>query len=177
VIIDSSKTPHHLFTLTRANIADIFVVHLVRDPRGTAYSWRKKIKRIDSKGKNSMEKMSVFNNSRRWIMSNITTELVCNKYNVRSKRAIYQEMCFRFDKLVKNICKSNNLKVNNNIRGNYVYLQKTHTVWGNPKRSREGEVKVRVDDEWKQNLSFGNFIKTTILSLPLLLRYGYSIEI
>ena len=177
VIIDSSKTPHHLFTLTRANIADIFVVHLIRDPRGTAYSWRKKIKRKDSKGKNSMENMSVFNNSRRWIMSNITTEVVCNKYDVRLTRVIYQKMCFRFDKLVKKICKSNNIRANNNIRDNYVYLQKTHTVWGNPKRSREGRVRVRVDDEWKHNLSFEDVIKTTILSLPLLLRYGYSIKV
>ena len=88
---------------------------------------------------------------------------------------MYEKMCYKFSNHVNQICNLNNIKVNNNIREDYVYLQKTHTVWGNPKRSREGRVRVRVDDEWKHNLNLGDFIKTTILSLPLLLRYGYSV--
>lgn len=50
-----------------------------------------------------------------------------------------------------------------------------HTVAGNPARSKTGSIRIRPDREWIEE--FGRFEKllTTVLTMPLLLRYGYPI--
>jgi hypothetical protein len=40
-------------------------------------------------------------------------------------------------------------------------------------RFERGEVKVRSDDEWVMNMSAARKGLATLLSLPLLVRYGY----
>ena len=49
-----------------------------------------------------------------------------------------------------------------------------HTVSGNPMRLAKGPFKVAADVEWKSALPRRDRATVTALSLPLLLRYGYS---
>src|SRR5579871_2348612 len=39
IIVDSSKAPSHAYLLQQLGIADIYIVHLVRDSRAVAFSW------------------------------------------------------------------------------------------------------------------------------------------
>jgi hypothetical protein len=62
------------------------------------------------------------------------------------------------------------------IRGTEVQLAPTHSVSGNPVRFAHGPVSLRIDDAWKRELAANARKITTILTLPLLTRYGYSIR-
>src|SRR5437773_2056276 len=42
VIVDSSKLPAYGHVVSHLPEVDLYVVHLVRDPRATAYSWLRK---------------------------------------------------------------------------------------------------------------------------------------
>ena len=46
VVVDSSKTPAHLAALLTLPGIDVHVVHLVRDSRAVAYSWRQRRRRV-----------------------------------------------------------------------------------------------------------------------------------
>jgi hypothetical protein len=61
------------------------------------------------------------------------------------------------------------------IEGRTIRLTPNHTVMGNPMRMETGEIQVRADDEWRQKLPSSSRMLVTALTLPFLLRYGYSI--
>ena len=47
VIVDSSKWPQYGLLLTERLPLDVYVLHLVRDPRAVAYSWQRRQSRLD----------------------------------------------------------------------------------------------------------------------------------
>lgn len=55
----------------------------------------------------------------------------------------------------------------------YVFMKTHHTVEGNPDRFRTGPVALRPDDEWRLKMRPFDRALVTLLTWPLLLRYGY----
>jgi len=51
----------------------------------------------------------------------------------------------------------------------------SHTVSGNPNRFRTGLVRLRPDDEWAFRMGARDKTLVTLLTLPLLARYGYPV--
>jgi hypothetical protein len=49
-----------------------------------------------------------------------------------------------------------------------------HTVAGNPVRMQSGPVTLRVDDAWRGAMSARDRRLVTLLTFPLLARYGYA---
>jgi len=49
-----------------------------------------------------------------------------------------------------------------------------HTVAGNPVRMRSGPLKLRVDDAWRAAMPAADRRLVTLLTFPLLARYGYA---
>jgi len=49
-----------------------------------------------------------------------------------------------------------------------------HTVAGNPVRMQSGPLKLRVDDAWRAAMPAGDRRLVTLLTFPLLARYGYA---
>jgi hypothetical protein len=62
------------------------------------------------------------------------------------------------------------------FRPGVVDLDIGHTVAGNLMRLRQGPLPVRVDDEWRTGLGRTQRTLVTLLSWPLLRRYGYLAE-
>ncbi len=54
-----------------------------------------------------------------------------------------------------------------------VLLSASHTVAGNPMRFRTGAMPLRRDDAWREKLPRGRRLLVTVLTAPLLARYGY----
>jgi hypothetical protein len=52
----------------------------------------------------------------------------------------------------------------------------SHTVSGNPNRFQSGPVRLRPDDEWISRMRPRDKTLVTLLTLPLLARYGYRIS-
>jgi hypothetical protein len=51
-----------------------------------------------------------------------------------------------------------------------------HSIGGNPVRLRRGEVVVAEDARWRRELSLGQYLLATALTLPLLKRYRYPLS-
>jgi hypothetical protein len=55
-------------------------------------------------------------------------------------------------------------------------IGKMHTSWGNPSRVGRTSITIRQDDAWRSELSGLSKAIITLLTLPLIIRYGYPIR-
>ncbi|HVQ88929.1 MAG TPA: sulfotransferase, partial [Actinomycetes bacterium] len=71
VVVDSSKRPSLAYILERASGVDLSLAHVVRDPRGVAFSWQKTVELpAGNTSKTHMPKWSPMKTSRRWVTTN-----------------------------------------------------------------------------------------------------------
>ncbi len=167
VIVDSSKFPSHLFLLSLIEDLDIKIMHVVRDPRAIAYSWQRK--KIKDTGASAMSR------SGKWFMWNLAMEGFAKNGKNDYLRVLYEDFARCPQKLLGETVKMVEGRHAELpfISPNCVKLNGNHTVWGNPNRLANGEIELRVDDEWKGRLSFGQTILAISLSWPLMLKYKY----
>src|SRR5262245_61913953 len=90
VVVDSSKRPSLGFALRRASGVDLAVAHVVRDPRGVAYSWRKRVP-DGATHRGDMPRWSLATVSRRWITVNAAVAAL-RRFGVRSVRVRYEDL-------------------------------------------------------------------------------------
>lgn len=172
IIIDSSKAPWYLALLLQVEIIDLLVVHLVRNPMGTCYSWNKKMSRADAES--LMKRMDTLNNSRRWISCNIALSKLCSNKSWPSTMVRYEDFASAPREVVHSLLNSLGLDIDIPfIDASTVRLSTSHSVWGNPKRIREGATEIRSDEAWKKHLSFRDKCITAALCGPLMFHYGY----
>lgn len=179
VIVDSSKTPAHLFILSQIPEAELSVLHLVRDPRAVAYSWKKRTK-IDPQfvgDETRMAERSYLNSMLRWSLENYYIEVFSKavKDYVRMRYEDFTEQ--PYGTLVKALNKMGCTSAGTDLdflRNSPITLKPTHSVGGNPVRfSQINAIKNNAD--WKKQLN--GFQKTYLglIALPQMVRYGYSI--
>src|SRR6266516_4189116 len=76
VLVDSSKLPSHALLVRLAPAVDLRLIHLVRDSRGVAYSWNKKV--LDPGARRlglDMERYTAITSALRWVLYNEATWL------------------------------------------------------------------------------------------------------
>jgi hypothetical protein len=59
------------------------------------------------------------------------------------------------------------------LAGPSVAVGVQHTVAGNPSRFASGRVVLKPDEEWRTRMSVANRVTVSLLTWPLLWRYGY----
>ncbi len=75
VVVDSSKLPGRALALMRMRVFDVYVVHMVRDGRGVAWSLMKGYKRDVKAGlQRELRPKSIVRTSLRWAMVNLAAE-------------------------------------------------------------------------------------------------------
>lgn len=175
VIVDSSKIPTEALVLGGVPGLDVRVVHLVRDPRACVYSWRRQ--RIDpghggTQGVQSTTRTVGFWNTRNLLSGRLSQRLPY-------VRLTYEGLTADPSSTLRGVCdavggvQADRLR----IRGNHtIELPATHAVSGNPSRYRTGLVELHTDEEWRLNIKPGTARLTTMLTLPLLKRYGYALD-
>jgi hypothetical protein len=179
VIVDSSKVPSYAVALASLPNVDLRVVHLVRDPRATSYSWSRHIDRSDAGRPLTMERLDTWESAARWCSWNATTELLPRLLARPTVRVSY-EAFVRDPKATLSTVLELVADVSPVDPGalpftsdREVALAPTHNVWGNHRRRRAGRVLIESDEEWKANLSFFERAMVTTLTYPLARRYGY----
>jgi len=177
VIIDSSKKPFFGLAVSRTKVSVTFV-HLVRDGRGCAFSWKKAKARMEL-GKNAfmpfMPQFPAYRSGLAWLWNNAQAEIL---------RRRSQNILLRYEDLVDHPSLEVN-KILNQIglpsispdQNGIFHLPTSHGIWGNPDRwsSREA-IKVTKDERWIRELSKPDFIVSTLISAPLLKWYGYRLS-
>jgi Sulfotransferase family len=177
VVIDSSKAPSTAFLLRHCSDIRLSAVHLIRDSRGVAYSWTKKIARPDTPGR--VVYMHQFDPSRiafRWMTRNAMMEML-GRLGVPEVRVRYETLVRSPRQEMIRVLHGLDERFDPGdlafIDGEHVTLRTNHTVMGNPMRMDNGSVQLRVDDQWRTSMAPKHRRLVTVMTRPLLRRYGY----
>lgn len=179
VIVDSSKVPTYAYLLKDVPSVDLKIVHLVRDSRGSAWSWQRKKQRPEIHWKQEyMERYSLFKSSMEWnimnglffkhVLEGITYKRIRYEDLVASPKAMLKELGEFLDEPLGDFAFF--------VDEHTVEYSASHTVSGNPNRFKSGKTKIRRDTEWIEKMPLFQKLYVYLLTLPLQLRYKYPIN-
>lgn len=174
ILIDSSKDPLHGLALARMHDVSLHVVHLVRDARGVALSLRRPKLRHEVYWKEQRETVRPPARSALvWTYRNLMATLlrsVSGSYRLLR----YEDFVAEPDRALAGVHRDVGLEPGASVvDGGRIALPETHSVSGNANRFEGRDVRLRVDDAWRSDLSRTDRVAVTVLASPLLLRYRY----
>jgi hypothetical protein len=173
VIVDSSKHPMYAHLLQSVEGIEPYVLHLTRDPRASAYSFLRK--RVSNGNLLWVKDLAPFSASLRWTYKHTALELLNRSF--RNPRLLLrhedfvanpQESLRRVLQFVGEPQSALPLR-----EGCALNLDPQHTVSGNPSRFIRGQVELRENYAWKTGLKRPHRALVTVLTSPLLVKYGY----
>jgi Sulfotransferase domain len=179
VVVDSSKFPQDALLLAACGDVDLFVVHLVRDPRGVANSWLWKRDNVaDPTGKGSQVLHPVFT-ATRWLAWNGTVHTLVRRWlGRRYMRLRYEEFArdpagalTRITKMVEGRARPPSAFLD----GTRAKVGPNHTAYGNRSRFVTGEITIRCDERWREEMRTKDKLLATLPALPLLRAFGYPV--
>jgi Sulfotransferase family len=177
VVVDSSKGPHDAYVISKFTDLDLFVIHLVRDPRGVAYS-SSRLRWSPDKPTGYMDQQQASEVGVRWATRNAITEiLLARRLGPRYMRVRYEDFVRDPDETVGRIsamCAARSERLP--VLGDVISFGPNHGVAGNPGRLATGPVRIRPDEEWKERMARPQMLAATIGAAPLLRRYGYHLR-
>jgi UDP-N-acetylglucosamine transferase subunit ALG13 len=177
VVVDSSKHASLAFALRWAHEIDLRVLHLVRDARGVAYSWSKRVLRPEVVGDAQyMTQYSPAEVSVQWNAQNAAFGIL-DAIGVPVLRLRYEDVLTDPGAALRRLRRHAGLGERDDaldfLGGGVIDLDVDHTVAGNPMRFQTGHVRLRPDEEWRTELPRAHRRLVSALTLPLRLRYGY----
>lgn len=178
VVVDSSKRPQQAAVLPLIGSIEPYLVHIVRDPRAVAWSMQKRVRMQPQSESDPMEmaRSSPAKSARLWLKWNAAIELARRGFGrERTRRVRYEDLMASPAETVADLVEwvGEPVKGLEFVSGRTVLLGRNHSAWGNPSRFLTGYVDLRRDDEWLTSLSRTDRITSTLVTLPLLTRYGY----
>lgn len=176
VIVDASKRPPDALTTGLAAGVDPYMVHMVRDPRACAFSWQRTMAEPDACTLSFMHRHGRLMNAGHWVSWNVASEMVARIYpDGHYRRLRYEDFMAEPRETVERIFGFLGEPVVGSpfLDPATARMPGNHTVAGNPKRFRTGDVRIRIDDEWRRRQGAADRRTATAFSLPLLARYGY----
>jgi hypothetical protein len=180
VIVDSSKHSALAHVLRWADDVDLRVVHVVRDARGVAYSWTKKVDRPETDGSAQMTRYSPGRSAMLWNAHNAAFGLLARR-GVPVRRIRYEEFLadpraglIRLADFAGLTLRPEDLDF---LRNGHADLRAGHSAAGNPMRFTVGRLPLRHDDAWVSALPRAQRRLVGAVCGPLLRAYGYPINI
>ncbi|MEZ5342599.1 MAG: sulfotransferase [Acidimicrobiales bacterium] len=178
VLLDSSK---HLSTAALYALdptLDVRVLHIVRDPRGVAYSWMKQVARPEAEG----EQMPTYRPSRtafRWMTDNAGFEALGRTVPTLTMR--YEDV---LQDPAGSLAKMTALADLQATREDFTFLDGNtatfstpmHSVAGNPLRFGGEQTTLTLDDKWREGLDQRSRRVVTSITAPGLLRHRYPLR-
>jgi Sulfotransferase family len=173
VIIDASKRPEDAAVLAGVDSVDLYVLHIVRDPRAVVFSWSRLKPSPD--GTTVMQRMRPARIVRDWLESNAGAEVL--RRHVPDDRwffTTYEDFAARPRETVQRIVAFMHEDGEAPfVTDDTVVLRGNHTLLGNPDRFRTGEVTVTPDERWRSHMPRRQQVGVRIATWPLMRRYGY----
>lgn len=177
LIVDSSKSPSYGFLLGTLPSVDLRVVHLVRDPRGTAFSWRRRRLRSDGAGERLMQRMGPVKASALWGVWNLTAEAMWRRSRTPYLRLRYEDLVSAPEQSLRAVLRHSGIEDAplGFLGPGTANLAACHTISGNPMRLRTGPVELVPDLEWLAAMPLLQRLLVTALTAHSLRRYGYEL--
>ncbi|QLQ09790.1 MAG: sulfotransferase [Nocardioidaceae bacterium] len=176
VVVDSSKVAPTALALSHEMGIDLRVLHIVRDPRGVAYSWSKQVARPETGNTAEMPRLSSRSSSLLWLSHNLSIGALAYR-GVPVTRIRYEDLLADVDGTVRQAWRELALPGSAAlplVDPSTIELHATHSVAGNPMRFKTGLTHLRTDDEWKERLPSRERRLVTALTYPALKRYRYA---
>jgi len=174
VIVDASKLlmPALLTSLTEC---ELYLLHIVRDPRAYAYAWSRERLKTPQLGR-SFPQWSPRRSSLTWLRRHATIETALRR-RLRSRYLLlrYEDFAARPLSAMRSICAlvgEPHAKLPF-LDEKTVRLRRNHNVEGNVTRFLEGPVAIAEDDEWRAARPRRQALVATLIGAPLMPRYRY----
>jgi hypothetical protein len=178
VVLDSSKHSSTAYLLSVLPELDLRVVQLVRDSRGVAYSWTKKIVRPEATQRSvqsEMHRYPAWRAALLWDLHNLAfpglRRLGVPVWRLHYERLIADPVATVHD--LADFLGVDSTTVEQFVTPRCVRVGPAHQISGNHMRFETGELSLRDDDAWRSALHSGDRRLVTALTAPLLVRYGY----
>jgi hypothetical protein len=178
ILVDSSKAASYALLLRSIVGPDLRVVHLVRDSRGVVYSWRKRVPRGDGaqRADDHMIQYRVSGAALRYLFYNGAAQSLATA-GLPYLRIRYEEMVKDPRACLDRVLRLAGLERHDGdlqfLEPAGVLLAPNHTVDGNAVRFTRGRVPLVLDDDWRTSMRPVERAAVTVLTTPLLIRYGY----
>jgi hypothetical protein len=179
IIVDTSKPPIYMDALRRLPHMDVAVVHLVRDPRGNAYSWSRLKRRDSAEGTAFMEQHSALKASLLWSLWNVTSRAIWIGESARRYIQVrYEDLVAdppgESDRVLGMVQRSS--RDVPFITPNLVSTGVNHMVAGNPDRLNRGQLELRADQRWQQEMTRRQRLVASVVAAPVMHSFGYSLR-
>lgn len=176
LVVDTSKRARDAAVLAGSPDIDHYVLHVVRDPRGVAHSWRRRKALPTGSGNGAMAIRRLPRSVQRWVENCLSAELL--RRHVPAERWLflrYEDFAEQPRESVERILGFLGLPADAPDVGGSVELGSSHTIAGNPDRFRTGNTPITADDEWRSSMPTREQVAVGLVTAPLLRRYGYRV--
>jgi hypothetical protein len=146
---------------------DLRVVHIVRDPRASAFSWRSSKEGFTSHG--------VVESAKSWTARNAMLALLGSRLDDHYLRVRYEDFVTDPRSTLAEISRFAGAERSGFgfLDGENIDIGTNHFVFGNPDLFRTGPIRLKLDERWKDDMAGRERRLVTSLSWPLMLRFGY----
>jgi hypothetical protein len=180
VVVDSSKRPVNVMLLAACDDVDLFVLHLVRDPRAVANSWRRERENPANPTGKGTKVFHPLVTGARWLGWNAVIQAVVRRWlGPRYMRLRYEELAqdpANFLSRITTMVEGKTRSASAFLEGMRAKLGPNHTAVANPSyRFESGEITIRRDEAWRERMGTKDKLYATLPALPLLRAYGYPV--
>ena len=180
VIVDSSKRPSYAAFLRSVPGLDPYYIHLVREPRASAYSWRSRRHESSQGGGQEVTRRGALDATLRWDLLNLGSDAIIRRSGAnRALRMRYEDFVAKPRDHVEQarILLDERTGRSPFVDDHTVRLGVNHTIAGNPSRFVTGTLRLEDRREWRHAQTRLDRWVTTAVALPFLHRYGYPISV
>jgi len=179
VVVDSSKHASTAFVLRRTPGVRLAVVQVVRDPRGVAHSWGKRVQRPEVTGETDyMPVYSAPRSSLLWLAHNVLFRLFA-RTGTPAMVLRYEDFLSSPEEQVRRLAAFAGQPAGELpflASDGSVELAASHNVAGNPMRFRTGRLALRRDDAWRSAMPARTRLLVALLTSPLRVPFGYPLR-
>lgn len=177
VVVDSSKRPSLAYVLRTMPDVDLRVVHVVRDPRGVAFSFAKHVALPAGAAlRSEMPRSTTRKVSRRWVSVNAMIAGL-RRVGVPVTRVRYEDLVVAPDRELRRVLKLMDEATPaagfDHVSGSGVTVPRTHVVAGGRIRLASGTMPLRLDQQWQQEMPAASRRLVEAMTAPVRSRYGY----
>ena len=177
IIVDSSKLPGRGFALATMPSIDLYVVHLVRDGRGVAWSMMKPFKRQIDKGlQKDLKPKPLIYTALRWAIVNAAAQLLCWRLGPeRSMRIRYEDLVENPADILRQILAMVGEEASGALSNDERTIFPHHQVAGSRHRMQQS-LTIERDERWQFEMPRSKKLVFSIICAPLMLQYGYLLK-
>ena len=175
-IVDTGKTPAYGSIVAGLDGVDFCAIHIVRDPRGVAFSWQKHVRSDSEPGE--LQRRSAGNSAAHWLWQNLLIQWLLQRRSSTYMRVRYEDLVTRLPEVVDGISSATGMTIpspDEVARDLAVRPVELHLVAGNPGvRAKGGAgLSLTLDEEWRVNLPPVQRWIVTAICAVLMPAYGY----